>query len=176
MKAIKLVAAIAAITTVFTSNINPAKAELTNAQIAEAVNGFCQFATTPSSLSMGLRQVFQPIVNQGEDPSNVVQFVGGVAAIAMFKTCPNTTNAIRAVANSTPVTNEDVFAKRAMALALDVIREHQQPQLTFEQQAALQDMQNRAMMQNEMLRQYTEMRRQNMEFLMNLNRAGLTQP
>lgn len=175
MKAIKLVASIAAITTVFTNNINPAKAELTNAQIAEAVNGFCQFATTPSNLSMGLRQVFQPIVSKGQDPSDVVQFVGGIAAIGVGKACPNTKNAIRAVANSTPVTNEDIFAKRAMALALDVVR-HQQQQLTFEQQAALQDMQNRAMMQREMLRQYTEMRRQNMEFLTNLNRSNLDEP
>lgn len=176
MKAIKLVAAIATIATVFTNNINPAKAELTNAQIAEAVNGFCQFATTPSNLSMGLRQVFQPIVSKGQDPSDVVQFVGGIAAIGIVKACPNTKNAIRAVANSTPVTNEDIFAKRAMALALDVAKEQQQQRLTFEQQAALQDMQNRAMMQREILRQYTEMRRQNMEFLTNLNGAGLTQP
>jgi hypothetical protein len=170
MKAIKLVATIAAIATVFTNNINPAKAELTDAQVAEAVSGFCEFATTPSNLSMGLRQVFQPIVSKGEDPSIVVQFVGGIAAIAILKTCPSSGNAIRAVANSTSVTNEDVFAKRAMALALDVVREQQQQQLTFEQQAALEDMQNRAMMQREMLRQYTEMRRQNMEFMVILNK------
>lgn len=176
MKAIKLVAPIVAIATIFTNNINPAKAELTNAQVAEAADAFCEFATTPSSLSMGLRQLFQPVVSKGQDPSDVVQFLGGIAAIGMLKTCPNTKNAIRAVANSTPVTNEDIFAKRAMALALDVVSKHQQQQLTFEQQAALQDMQNRAMMQTEMLRQYTEMRRQNMEFLTNLNRSNLDEP
>lgn len=169
MKAIKLVASIVAIATVFTNNINPAKAELTNAQIAEAADAFCEFATTPSSLSMGLRQVFQPIVNRGQDPSNLVQFTGGIAAIAILKTCPNSENSIRAVANSNSVTTEDIFAKRAMTLALDVVREQQQQQLTFEQQAALQDMQNRAMMQREILRQYTEMRRQNMEFFSHMN-------
>lgn len=174
MKAIKLVAAIAAIATVFINNINPAKAELTDAQVAEAVNGFCQFATTPSNLSMGLRQVFQPTLNKGEDPSNVVEFVGGIAAIGILKGCPNSENAIRAVANSTVVTNEDIFARRSMAIALEVVRQQQQ-EFTFEQRAALQDMENRAMLAREAMQQYTEMRRQNMEFIMNLNGAGLTQ-
>lgn len=169
MKVIKLVAAIAAIATVFTNNINPAKAELTDAQVAEVVNGFCQFATTPSNLSMGLRQVFQPTLIKGEDPSDVVQFVGGIAAIGILKGCPNSENAIRAVANSTVVTNEDIFAKRAMELALDVVKQQQQQGLTFEQRAALQDMDNRAMLAQEAVRQYTEMRRQNMEFLMNIH-------
>lgn len=176
MKAIKLVAAIAAIATVFTNNINPAKAELTDAQVAEAVNGFCQFATTPSNLSLGLRQVFQPTLNKGEDPSDVVQFVGGIAAIGILKGCPSSENAIRAVANSTVVTNEDIFVKRAMALALDVVKVEQQQGLTFEQRAALQDMENRAMLAREAVRQYNEMRRQNMEFIMNLNSLPIDQP
>lgn len=175
MKAIKLVAAIAANATVFTNNINPAKAELTDAQVAEAVNGFCQFATTPSNLSMGLRQVFQPTLNKGEDPSNVVEFVGGIAAIGILKGCPNSESAIRAVANSTVVTNEDIFARRAMAIALEVVKQQQQQEFTFEQRAALQDMENRAMLAREAMQQYTEMRRQNMEFIMNLNGAGITQ-
>lgn len=42
-------------------------------------------------------------------------------------------------------------------------------ELTFEQRAALQDMENRAMLAREAVRQYTEMRRQNMEFLMNIH-------
>lgn len=175
MKAIKLVTTIAVIATVFTSNINPAKAELTNAQVAGAVNDFCQFATTPSNLSMGLRQVLQPTLNKGEDPSDLVQVLGGIAAIGILKTCPNSENVIRAIANSTVVTNEDIFAKRAMELALDVVKQQQQQEFTFEQQAALQDMQNRAMLAREAIQSYTETRRQNMEFFSNMNGAGLTQ-
>lgn len=169
MKAIKLVATIAVIATVFTSNINPAKAELTNAQVSEAVNDFCQFATTPSNLSMGLRQVFQQAVNGEPDPSNAVQFVRGIAAIGVLKTCPNSENAVRTIANSTSVTTEDTFARRAMEVALDVVNQQQQQELTFEQQAALQDMQNRAMLGREAIQSYTETRRQNMEFFSNMN-------
>lgn len=171
MKAIKLVAAIAAIATVFTNSVNPAKAELTDAQIAAAVNGFCQVATTPSNLSLGLRQVFQPTLIKGEDPSNAVQFVGGIAAVGILKSCPNSENVVRAVASSTVVTNEDIFVKRAMNLALDVVKAEQQQGLTFEQRAALQDMENRARLAQEAMRQYTEARRQNMEFFTNLNNS-----
>lgn len=176
MKAVKLVAAIAAVATVFTNNINPAKAELTDAQIAAAVNEFCQFAVSPSNLSMGLRQVFQPTLIKGQDPSNAVQSVAGIAAVGILKFCPNSENAVRAVANSTVVTNEDIFVKRAMALALDVVKAEQQQGLTFEQRAALQDMDNRAMLAQEAMRQYTETRRQNMEFIMNLNSLPMDQP
>lgn len=176
MKAVKLVAAIAAIATVFANNINPAKAELTDAQITAAVNEFCQFAISPSNLSRGLRQVFQPTLIKGEDPSNAVQFVGGIAAVGILKSCPNSENVVRAVANSTVVTDEDIFVKRAMALALDVAKAEKQQGLTFEQRAALQDMENRAMLAQEAMRQYTETRRQNMEFIMNLNSLPMDQP
>lgn len=176
MKAIKLVAAIAAITTVFTNSINPAKAEITDAQMAEAVNEFCQVAISPSNLSLGLRQVFQPTLIKGEDPSNAVQSIAGIAAVGILKSCPNSENVVRAVANSTVVTNEDIFVKRAMALALDVVKAEQQQELTFEQRAVLQDMENRAMLAQEAMRQYTETRRQNMEFIMNFNSPPMDQP
>lgn len=171
MKAVKLASAIAAIATVFTNSINPVKAEITDAQIAAAANEFCQIAISPSNLSLGLRQVFQPTLIKGEDPSNAVQSVAGIAAVGILKFCPNSENVVRAVANSTLVTNEDIFVKRAMNLALDVVKEEQQQGLTFEQRAALQDMDNRAMLAQEAMRQYTEMRRQNMEFLTNLNNS-----
>lgn len=173
MKVIKLVAAITAIATVLTSNINPAKAAPIDAQIAEVVNSFCQVATTPSTLSMELRQMVQVLLNQGVDPSDVVQILGDIAAIGILEGCPNSENAIRAVADSRVVTNEDIFARRAMELALDVVKQQQQQEFTFEQRSALQDMEDRAMLEREAMQQYTEMRRQNMEFIMNLNRNPL---